>query len=90
MWAEWPTNLWANQPTAVRDGLFKEKLKGGAGAAGGGGKAAIATVPPHQDHTQEPAKIGSVSETTWLFGPEDLVRTKFVIIYCKKSMDRAF
>jgi hypothetical protein len=75
MWAELPTNLWANQPTAVRDGLFKEKLERGAGAAGGGGKAAIATVPPHQDlcDTQEPAKIGSVSETAWLFGPEDLV-----------------
>ncbi len=46
MWAESPTNLWANQPTAVRDGLFKEKLEWGAGDAGGGGKAAIATVPP--------------------------------------------
>jgi hypothetical protein len=46
MWAESPTNLWANQPTAVRDGLFKEKLEWWAGAAGGGGKAAIATVPP--------------------------------------------
>ncbi len=50
MWAESPTNLWANQPTAVRDSLFKEKLEWGAGAAGGGGKAAIATAPPpHQD-----------------------------------------
>ncbi len=46
MWAELPTNLWANLPTAVRDGLFKEKLRRGAGAAGGGGKVAIATVPP--------------------------------------------
>jgi hypothetical protein len=26
MWAELPTNLWANLPTAVRDGLFKDKL----------------------------------------------------------------
>ena len=49
MWAESPKNLWANQPTAVRDGLFKDKLEWGAGAAGGGGKAAIATVPLHQD-----------------------------------------
>ncbi len=51
MWAELPTNLWANLPTAVRDGLFKEKLGWGAGAAGGGGggKAAIATAPPNQD-----------------------------------------
>ncbi len=46
MWAELPTNLWANLPTAVRDGLFQEKLGWGAGAAGGGGKAAIATAPP--------------------------------------------
>ncbi len=65
----------------------------GAGAARGGGKAAIATVPPHQDlcdtHRNR-RKTGSVRETTWLFGPEDLVKTKFVIIYCKKSMDRAF
>ncbi len=48
MWAESPTNLWANQPTAMRDSLFKEKLEWGAGAAGGGGKAAIATVPPKE------------------------------------------
>ncbi len=26
MCAELPTNLWANLPTAVGDGLFKEKL----------------------------------------------------------------
>jgi hypothetical protein len=31
-----------------------------------------------------------VNETTWYFGPEDLVKTKFGIIVCKKSMDRAF
>jgi hypothetical protein len=49
MWAELPTNLWANQPTAVREDVFKEKLEWGTDAAGGGGKAAIATVPPHQD-----------------------------------------
>jgi hypothetical protein len=48
MWAELPTNLWANLPTAVRDGLFKEKLGRGAGGAGGGGKVAIATGTPHQ------------------------------------------
>jgi hypothetical protein len=59
---------------------------------GGGGKAAIATAPPHQDlcDTQKPAKIGVVSKTAWLFGPEDLVKTKCIIIYCKKSIDRAF
>jgi hypothetical protein len=92
MWAELPTNLWANLPTAVRDGLFKEKLGWGADEAGGGGKAAIATAPPHQDlcDTQKLAKIGAVSKTAWLFGPDDLVKTKFIIIYCKKSMDRAF
>ena len=49
MWAETPTNLWANQPMALREDLFKEKLEWGVDAAGGGGKAAIATVPPHQD-----------------------------------------
>jgi hypothetical protein len=45
--AELPTNLWANLPTAVRDGLFKEKLGRAPGAARGGGKAAIATAPSH-------------------------------------------
>jgi hypothetical protein len=49
MWAELPTNLWADLPTAVRDGLFKEKLRRRAGAAGGGRKVAVATGPPHQD-----------------------------------------
>ncbi len=49
MWAELPTNLLANLPTAVRDGLFKEKLGRGAGAARGGGKVAKATAPPLQD-----------------------------------------
>jgi hypothetical protein len=29
-------------------------------------------------------------EAAWHFGPEDLAKTKFIIIYCKKSMDRAF
>ncbi len=46
MWAESPTNLWANQPTAVREGVFKEKLEWGEDAAGVGGKGALATVPP--------------------------------------------
>ncbi len=46
MWAETPTNLWANQPTALREDLFKEKLEWGVDAAGGGGKAGIATAPP--------------------------------------------
>jgi hypothetical protein len=67
---------------------------GGAGAAGGGGKAAIATAPPPPPrsvlHTQKPAKIGPVSKTAWCFGPEDLVKTKFIIKNCKKSMNRAF
>jgi hypothetical protein len=88
MWAELPTNLWANLSTAVRDGLFKDKLGRGAGVAGGGGKAAIATNKICV--TQKPAKIGPVIKTAWLFGPEGLVKTKFIIIYCKKSMNRAF
>jgi hypothetical protein len=29
----------------------------------------------------KPAKIGPVCETAWRFGPEDLVKTKFIIIY---------
>jgi hypothetical protein len=51
MWAELPTNLWADLPTAMRDGLLKRNCGGGrgAGAAGGGGKVAVATGPPHQD-----------------------------------------
>ncbi len=36
------------------------------------------------------AKIGPVSKTAWRFGPEDFVKTKFIIIYCEKNMDRAF
>jgi hypothetical protein len=36
------------------------------------------------------AKIGPVTKTAWHFGPEDLVKAKFIIIDCKKSMDRAF
>jgi hypothetical protein len=93
MWAELPTNLWANLPTAVRDGLFKEKYGRGAGAAGGWGESWYATAPLRHKglcDAQEPAKIRAVSVTTWRFGPEDLVKTKFITIYCKKSMDRAF
>jgi hypothetical protein len=77
----------------VRDGFFKDKLEWGVGAAGGGGKAAIAPAPTPTKicvYTLKPSKIGSVSETAWLFGPEDLVKTKFIIIYCKKNMDRTF
>ncbi len=75
--------MWANQPTAVREGVFKEKLVWGEDAAGVGGKGTLATVPP-------PAKIGTVSETAWHFGPEDLVKITLIIKYCKKNMDRAF
>jgi hypothetical protein len=35
-------------------------------------------------------KEGAVSKTAWRFGPEDLVKNKFIIIVYKKSMDRAF
>jgi hypothetical protein len=64
----------------------------GADAARGGGKADIATAPPPTTnfcvtHT-ETGKIGAVSKTAWRFGPEDLVETKFIIIYCKKGMNR--
>ncbi len=48
MWAELPTNLWADLPTAVKDGLFQEKLRRGAGAARGGGKVAVTTGPPNK------------------------------------------
>jgi hypothetical protein len=65
---------------------------GGAGVAGGGGKAATITAPPprYVKYTQKPAKIGAVSKTAWHFGPEVLLKTKFIIKYCEKSMDRAF
>jgi hypothetical protein len=59
----------------------------------GWGETCYASVPLHHKglcDTQEPEKIGAVSATTWCFGPEDLVKTTFIIIYCKKSMDRAF
>jgi hypothetical protein len=55
----------------------------------GGGKAAKDTAPPPQQDlcdTQIPAQIGAESKTTWCFGPEDLVKTKFIAIYRKKSM----
>jgi hypothetical protein len=57
----------------------KEILGWGAGVTGGGGK----------DHI-ETGKNGAVSATAWSFGPEDLVKTKFIIIVSKKSMGRAF
>ncbi len=70
--------------------VIQTEKRDGAGAAGGGGKAAIATAPPPPErsvlHTQKPAKIGGVSKTTWRFGPEDLVKTKFIIIHCYKSI----
>jgi hypothetical protein len=67
----------------MRDGYCKEKS--------GWGKAAIATVPP------PPTKIcvkhtetGALSKTAWRFGPEELVKTKFSIIDCEKSINKAF
>ncbi len=38
----------------------------------------------------ETSKIGTVTTTAWRFEPEDLVKTKLVLLVCKKSMDRAF
>jgi hypothetical protein len=52
---------------------------------GGGGWVAVGVGGKLQ-----PAKIGPVRGTAWRFGPEDLVKTKFIIIYCLKNMDRAF
>ncbi len=71
-------------------------LKGNCGGGGGGrcgwgwGESCCSywSFPPRCVwHTQKPAKIGTVSKTAW---PEDLFKTKFIIIYWKKSMDRAF
>ncbi len=58
--------------------IFAHIQVGGLGGSGGWGES------------RKPAKIGPVSETTWCFGPEDFVKTKFIIIYCEKSIDRAF
>jgi hypothetical protein len=66
------------------------RVRGGCGGWVGG-KAAIATAPPIKICVT-PTKTGEnrrVSKTAWLFRPEDLVKTKFIIIYCK-SVDRAF
>jgi hypothetical protein len=86
MWAELPTYVWANLPMVVRDGSFIEKKGRGAGAARGGRKASTATAPTPPTKTcvphTETGKIGAVSKTTWCFGPEDLVKTKFINIYC--------
>jgi hypothetical protein len=35
-------------------------------------------------HT-ETRKIGTVSKTEWHFGPEDLVKTKFIVIVLKRA-----
>ncbi len=65
---------------------------GGAVEAGGWGESCYSYCPPTKicvTH-KETGKIGSVRETAWRFGPEVLIKTEFVIIYCKKSIDRAF
>jgi hypothetical protein len=73
----------------------KRNMGEGRVSPGVGGKLLLllpAPLPPTKIcviHT-ETSKIGTVSETAWHFGPEDLVKTKFIIIDCKKSMDRAF
>ncbi len=84
LWAKLPTNLWANLLTAMRDGLFKEKLGRGR-VQPGWGESCYSYCPPPQPRsvwqTQKPAKISTVKKTAWRFGPEDLVKTKFIIIY---------
>ncbi len=77
----------------MRGGFYKEKLGWGAGAARGGGKAAIATAFPTKTcvtHT-ETGKHWCGKRNRMHFGPEDLVKTKFGIHNSsKKSMGRAF
>jgi hypothetical protein len=34
--------------------------------------------------TEEKGKIGAVHATEWCFGPEDLVITKLLKLFCKK------
>jgi hypothetical protein len=58
--------------------IFAHIQVGGLGGSGG------------WEESCKPAKIGPVSETARRFGPEDLVKTKFIIKYCLKIMDRAF
>ncbi len=64
----------------------EREIRVGASGAGGGGESCYSYCPP----TQKPTKIGPISKNAWHFGLEDLVKTKFIIIYCKKNMDRAF
>jgi hypothetical protein len=41
-------------------------------------------------HTQKPAKIGPVNGTAWHFGPEDLVKTRFLIYVYKRAWTGIF
>jgi hypothetical protein len=68
-------------------GYSKRNTGGGRMRRGVGGKLVFFWPLRHKGlcDTQETAKIGAVSTTTWQFGPEELVKTKFIIIYCKKS-----
>ncbi len=67
----------------------QREIRGGVGAARVGGKVAITTAPPHQ-YLCDTRKISAVSKTASRFGPEALVKTKFVIKIHKKRTDRAF
>jgi hypothetical protein len=72
-------------------GYSKRNTGGGRVQRGVGGKLVFYCPPPPQRSVSPgKAKIGAVSATTLRFGPEELVKTKFIIIYCKKSMDKAF
>jgi hypothetical protein len=84
LWAGLPTNLWADLPMAVRDGFCEETSGWGLGEEREWGEVAIATHPPPPTeicvaHT-ETSKISMVNANAWCFGPEDLVKTKIVII----------
>jgi hypothetical protein len=71
--------------------VLQREIRVGGGCSQGWGKASIATAPTKicMTHT-ETSKIGTVSKTAWRFGPEDLVKTKFIIIVHKKSINRVF
>ncbi len=86
--------LWADLPTAVRDGFCKEVKRGEVWsksdlALGGLQYKSVPPASPPRD-TQKPAKIGALNITACHFGPEHLVNTKLIRIVCKKSIGTEF